>query len=105
MEEKGIPSGRIISIDGPVLDVRFETGAEPPVNALLRLAEGEFHMEVAAQIAPGVVRCTALDAPDGLRLVQKDGFVAAELKIIGAFAHGGPHERIEPAHGRAERQK
>ena len=36
---------------------------------------------------------------------QKDGFVAAELKIIGALAHGGPHERIEPAHGRAERQE
>ena len=46
-----------------------------------------------------------ITSPDGLRLVQKDGFVAAELKIIGAFAHGGPHERIEPAHGRAERQK
>ncbi len=81
MEEKGIPSGRIISIDGPVLDVRFETGAEPPVNALLRLAEGEFHMEVAAQIAPGVVRCTALDAPDGLRLGAAVVFVSDGIRV------------------------
>ena len=81
MEEKGIPSGRIISIDGPVLDVRFETGAEPPVNALLRLAEGEFHMEVAAQIAPGVVRCTALDAPDGLRLGAAVAFVSDGIRV------------------------
>ena len=81
MEEKGIPSGRIISIDGPVLDVRFETGAEPPVNALLRLAEGEFHMEVAAQVAPGVVRCTALDAPDGLRLGAAVVFVSDGIRV------------------------
>ena len=81
MEEKGIPSGRIISIDGPVLDVRFETGAEPPVNALLRLAEGEFHMEVAAQVAPGVVRCTALDAPDGLRLGATVVFVSDGIRV------------------------
>ena len=81
MEEKGIPSGRIISIDGPVLDVRFETGAEPPVNALLRLAEGEFHMEVAAQVAPGVVRCTALDAPDGLRLGAAMVFVSDGIRV------------------------
>ena len=81
MEEKGIPSGRIISIDGPVLDVRFETGAEPPVNALLRLAEGEFHMEVAAQIAPGVVRCTALDAPDGLGLGAAVVFVSDGIRV------------------------
>ncbi len=81
MEEKGIPSGRIISIDGPVLDVRFETGAEPPVNALLRLAEGEFHMEVAAQVAPGVVRCTALDAPDGLRLGAAVAFVSDGIRV------------------------
>ena len=81
MEEKGSPSGRIISIDGPVLDVRFETGAEPPVNALLRLAEGEFHMEVAAQIAPGVVRCTALDAPDGLRLGAAVAFVSDGIRV------------------------
>ena len=81
MEEKGIPSGRIISIDGPVLDVRFETGAEPPVNALLRLAEGEFHMEVAAQVAPGVVRCTALDAPDGLGLGAAVVFVSDGIRV------------------------
>ena len=81
MEEKGIPSGRIISLDGPVLDVRFETGAEPPVNALLRLAEGEFHMEVAAQVAPGVVRCTALDAPDGLRLGAAVVFVSDGIRV------------------------
>ncbi|MCL2220788.1 MAG: F0F1 ATP synthase subunit beta [Oscillospiraceae bacterium] len=59
-------TGVIIKISGPVLDVRFEHDAnEPKLHDLLRTDDGR-HMEVAANIAPGVVRCIALDATDGL---------------------------------------
>ncbi|NLB29641.1 MAG: F0F1 ATP synthase subunit beta [Clostridiales bacterium] len=60
------PSGILIRISGPVLDVRFDIpGAEPQVNDLLITEDGR-HMEVAANISPGVVRCIALDATEGL---------------------------------------
>ena len=59
-------SGVITKISGPVIDVRFEHSAsEPKLHELLTTADGR-HMEVAANIAPGVVRCIALDATDGL---------------------------------------
>jgi F-type H+-transporting ATPase subunit beta len=48
------------------LDVRFANAAEEPqINDLLVTADGR-HMEVAANISPGVVRCIALEATDGL---------------------------------------
>ncbi|MDR2525045.1 MAG: F0F1 ATP synthase subunit beta [Oscillospiraceae bacterium] len=58
-------TGRIIKISGPVLDVRFPPEMEPRTNTLLQTAGG-IHMEVAAHIAPGVVRCVALEATEGL---------------------------------------
>jgi len=58
--------GVIIKISGPVLDVRFEHDAnEPKLYDLLATDDGR-HMEVSANIAPGIVRCIALDATDGL---------------------------------------
>ena len=58
--------GIIIKISGPVIDVRFEHGAnEPKLHDLIATADGR-HMEVAANTAPGTVRCIALDATDGL---------------------------------------
>jgi len=63
---ESINIGVIIKISGPVIDVRFEHNAdEPKVNDLLVTADKR-HIEVAANIAPGVVRCIALDATDGL---------------------------------------
>ncbi|MDR2421565.1 MAG: F0F1 ATP synthase subunit beta [Oscillospiraceae bacterium] len=60
------PSGSIERISGPVLDVRFAgAGTEPRINDLLVTSDGR-HMEVAANVAPGLVRCIALDATDGL---------------------------------------
>jgi F-type H+-transporting ATPase subunit beta len=59
-------NGIIIKISGPVLDVRFEHDAnEPKLYDLLATVDGR-HMEVAANVAPGIVRCIALDATDGL---------------------------------------
>jgi len=57
--------GQIIKISGPVLDVRFDAQAEPRTNTLLVTATG-VHMEVAAHTEPGVVRCVALEATEGL---------------------------------------
>ncbi|UOO37265.1 F0F1 ATP synthase subunit beta [Oscillospiraceae bacterium CM] len=59
-------SGVLIRISGPVLDVRFENAeSEPQINDLLITSDGR-HMEVAANVSPGVVRCIALEATDGL---------------------------------------
>ncbi|MDR3314452.1 MAG: F0F1 ATP synthase subunit beta, partial [Oscillospiraceae bacterium] len=57
--------GKIIKISGPVLDVRFPAEAEPKTNTLL-LTQSDIHMEVAAHVSPGVVRCVALEATEGL---------------------------------------
>ena len=57
--------GVIVKIGGPVLDVQFQ-GEAPKVRDLLISADGK-HMEVAANASPGVVRCIALEATDGMR--------------------------------------
>ena len=55
-------TGSIVKISGPVIDVRFPAGKEPPINALLRVDEAEKYAEVAAHEGGGVVRSIALDA-------------------------------------------
>ena len=65
-ENTNTTQGTIIKISGPVIDVRFEHGAgEPRLHDLLVTADGR-HMEVSANVAPGIVRSIALDATDGL---------------------------------------
>ena len=59
-------NGIIVKISGPVVDVRFEGERLPPVNALLIVAEGEKHLEVAAHLKGGIVRAIALEATEGL---------------------------------------
>lgn len=59
-------NGVLIKISGPVLDVRFENAeSEPQINDLLITSDGR-HLEVAANVSPGIVRCVALEATDGL---------------------------------------
>lgn len=68
--------GKIVKISGSVIDVRFEEGELPPINALLTVDEYGKHAEVAAHIGGGVVRAIALDAAEGLRCnltVSSDG--------------------------------
>ena len=60
-------NGKIIKITGPVLDVQFPVGGEPPINALLSVAGGDVHMEVATHVKPGVVRCIALESTEGFK--------------------------------------
>ena len=63
---ESINNGVIIKISGPVIDIRFEHGVgEPKQHDLLATADGR-HMEVSANVAPGIVRAIALDATDGL---------------------------------------
>jgi F-type H+-transporting ATPase subunit beta len=58
--------GVLIKISGPVLDVLFKNAdKEPQINDLLVTDDGRY-MEVASNVSPGVVRCVALDATDGL---------------------------------------
>ena len=58
--------GTLIRISGPVLDVLYEDAEnEPQINDLLVTEDGR-HMEVASNVSPGVVRCVALEATDGL---------------------------------------
>ncbi len=62
----GNNDGVLIRISGPVLDVHFKNAEkEPQINDLLVTADGRY-MEVAANVSPGIVRCVALDATDGL---------------------------------------
>lgn len=81
--------GTIIKISGPVLDLRFEIGKEPPITALVTSKDGSYHMEVAGHIEPGIVRCVALEATEGLRCgieVQSTGEcikVPVGDKVIG----------------------
>ncbi len=65
--EKAAYRGKITKISGPVIDVRFDGGKVPPVNALLTIAEYEKHAEVASHLGEGLVRAIALEATEGLR--------------------------------------
>lgn len=58
--------GIITRISGPVLDVKFPIGVELPSRRLLVVENRDIFMEVAGQPEPGVVRCVALDATEGL---------------------------------------
>lgn len=73
--------GTVIRISGPVLDVRFpNAGEEPQVNNLLVTEDGH-HMEVAANISPGVVRCIALEATEGLCCGMAVGSTGGGIRV------------------------
>ena len=60
-------TGSIVRIIGPVLDVRFDEGAEPALKTLLvTQTEPPVHVEVVQHYAPGVVRSIALEPTEGL---------------------------------------
>ena len=67
MADRQNNEGVLIRISGPVLDVQFEHAEdEPQLNDLLITEDGR-HMEVASNVSPGIVRCIALEATDGMR--------------------------------------
>ena len=66
MVEKNI--GKVISIIGPVLDIKFENGNLPKLlNAIeIKADERTITLEVAQHIGDDVVRCIAMSSTDGL---------------------------------------
>ena len=71
-ETKQLPSGRVVAIAGPVIDVEFPPHALPEINGAVETdvsLEGgtvTITAEVAQQIGDGRVRCICLKATDGL---------------------------------------
>ena len=66
MEQKNI--GKVISVIGPVLDIKFENGHLPMLlNAIEITADDrKITLEVAQHIGDDVVRCIAMSSTDGL---------------------------------------
>jgi F-type H+-transporting ATPase subunit beta len=63
-------TGKIVQIQGPVVDVQFEPGQLPPIlNAIeipLRAGGDPLTVEVAQHLGNDVVRCVAMSSTDGL---------------------------------------
>src|ERR1700722_11455341 len=70
--DTSLPSGRVVAIAGPVIDVEFPPHALPEINGAVEVdvvLEGNKELivaEVAQQIGDGRVRCICLRATDGL---------------------------------------
>ncbi len=66
MAEKNI--GKVISVIGPVLDIRFENGNLPNLlNAIeINANDRKVTLEVAQHIGDDIVRCIAMSSTDGL---------------------------------------
>ena len=66
MAEKNI--GKVISVIGPVLDIKFENGHLPNLLNAIEVTQGErkITLEVAQHIGDDVVRCIAMSSTDGL---------------------------------------
>ena len=66
MAEKNI--GKVISVIGPVLDIKFENGQLPKLLNAIEITSGErtITLEVAQHIGDDVVRCIAMSSTDGL---------------------------------------
>ncbi len=62
--------GRIIEIQGPVIDVRFKKGELPKIKEALTVdVKGEQRvMEVSSHVGSDVVRCIMLDRSENMRL-------------------------------------
>ena len=82
-------AGIIVKIAGPVVDIQFESGHEPPINALVKVEKADKHMEIASHLGDGRVRTIALEATEGLCCgmpVSTDGVgitVPVGDKVIG----------------------
>ena len=109
--------GTIIRIRGPVIDIRFAEGEEPKINSLVSTENGNFHMEVAAHISAGTVRCVALEATEGakcglrvwsdgegIKVPVGDGVIGRVVDVLGRPIDGKGEikaERYMPIHRKA----
>ncbi|MEG0894271.1 MAG: F0F1 ATP synthase subunit beta [Oscillospiraceae bacterium] len=67
MDNKNI--GKVVSIIGPVLDIKFSKGSLPNLLNAINIDDNgkKLVVEVAQHIGDDVVRCIAMDATDGLK--------------------------------------
>ena len=81
MEEKNY--GTVISVIGPVLDVRFEEGKLPKLLSALEIDNGgkKLVCEVALLLGGDVVRCIAMSSTDGLVRGAKALDTGAPIKV------------------------
>ena len=110
-------TGTIVRISGPVIDIKFTEGEEPPINALLTVENSGRHMEVASLLDDGVVRAIALEAPEGLYCGMKasgdgsgikvpvgDAVIGRVIDVLGRPIDGKgniPAEKYVPIHRNA----
>lgn len=83
IDERGVvmaenSKGKVVRVEGPVIDVRFENGNLPKLNNALIVDNNgtEITVEVAQHIGDDVVRCIAMSSTDGLSrgsMVQDTG--------------------------------
>ncbi|MBO4547687.1 MAG: F0F1 ATP synthase subunit beta, partial [Abditibacteriota bacterium] len=69
MEEKDLASGKIISVIGPVVDIRFPSDSMPQMLNAVTIDMGggkTLTVEVEQMIGNDTVRCVAMDSTDGL---------------------------------------
>jgi F-type H+-transporting ATPase subunit beta len=73
VKEKGMNTGRLIQVIGPVVDVAFDEGQLPNImnaiaisNPTINDVEDNLIVEVAQHLGDNVVRCIAMDITDGL---------------------------------------
>lgn len=89
--------GHIARVSGPVIDVRFAPGEEPDIRSLVFTEDASFHMEVASHVAPGLVRCIALEATEGVRC---DTDVISDNEVIKVPVGDGVTGRVIDVLGR-----
>ncbi|MEN6479718.1 MAG: F0F1 ATP synthase subunit beta [Anaerolineales bacterium] len=106
------PTGTVVQIIGPVIDVRFAHGPLPPVNQAVRVHTPDgvgLIAEVQQQLRNQTVRCVAMGPTDGLRrglAVEDTGrpiTVPADEAVLGRIlnALGEPIDRLGPIQARS----
>ena len=73
--------GKIVLINGVVVDVYFEDQLPDVLNALLVKSDQKIILEVQAHIGNNVVRCISMTATDGLFINQEVEDLEAPIKV------------------------
>jgi len=101
------PTGSVVQIIGPVVDIQFDRGVVPSVNQAVRICvpQGtDLIVEVQQQLANQTVRCVAMGPTDGLRRgldavsTGQPITVPADEAVLGRIlnALGEPIDRLGP---------
>ncbi|MDR2201826.1 MAG: F0F1 ATP synthase subunit beta [Clostridiales bacterium] len=91
--EKKVNKGVVTEVLGPVVDVKFDGTYMPPLyeKLLAEGAKGYVALEVLAHVKPGVARCIALQATDGM---SRGGVVLASGSPISVPVGEGVLGRV-----------